>query len=71
MAEVRLWVRGDELAFSVTDDGAGFDPAATRLGSGLQNMGDRLAALDGTLEIRSRPGDGATLLGRIPARPIG
>ena len=70
-AEVRLWVRGDELAFSVTDDGTGFDPAATRLGSGLQNMGDRLAALDGTLEIRSRPGAGTTIVGRIPARAIG
>ncbi len=69
--KVRLWVHGDELAFSVTDDGAGFDPATTRLGSGLQNMSDRLAALDGSLEIRSRPGDGTTLLGRIPVRLAG
>jgi chemotaxis protein histidine kinase CheA len=29
-------------------------------------MGDRLSALDGTLEIRSRPGEGTTLIGRLP-----
>jgi signal transduction histidine kinase len=70
-AKVRLWVRGQELAFSVIDDGAGFDPATTRLGSGLQNMSDRLAALDGSLEIASLPGDGTTVTGRIPARAVG
>ena len=48
------------------DDGRGFDPATTSLGAGLQNMTDRLAALDGTLDIRSRPGGGTTVSGRIP-----
>jgi signal transduction histidine kinase len=51
----------------VTDDGKGFDPASTPLGSGLQNMVDRLAALGGTVEIRSAPGSGSRVLGRIPA----
>ena len=52
--------------FEVTDDGAGFDPAATGYGTGLQGMADRLAALDGTIEVRSAPGSGTTLTGRIP-----
>lgn len=48
------------------DDGRGFDPASTPRGSGLQNMADRLEALGGALEIRSSPGRGTSLQGRIP-----
>jgi signal transduction histidine kinase len=59
--------RGDgDLAFSVSDDGRGFDPAMARRGSGLQNLADRLEALGGTLEVDAAPGAGATIRGRIP-----
>jgi signal transduction histidine kinase len=50
----------------VADDGSGFDPFATPRGSGLQNMADRLEAMGGRLEIRSAPGAGTVVLGRIP-----
>src|SRR5215213_5970175 len=55
-ADVRLWHAGDHLVFEVHDDGKGFDPAQTGYGTGLQGIADRLAALDGTLEVTSRPG---------------
>ena len=64
-AEVRLSANGDELAFEVLDDGDGFDPSAMRRGSGLQGMGDRLDAIGGTLEVRSQPGRGTTVTGRV------
>jgi hypothetical protein len=35
-------------------------------GTGLQGMADRLAALGGTLRIRSQPGHGTILTGRLP-----
>ena len=54
------------LTFGVADDGTGFDPAGTAMGTGLQGITDRLEALGGALEIRSRLGEGATLTGRIP-----
>jgi two-component system sensor histidine kinase UhpB len=54
------------LSFEVTDDGRGFDPAATAHGTGLQGMADRLEALGGSIEVRSRPGQGTTIAGRIP-----
>jgi signal transduction histidine kinase len=54
------------LRFAVTDDGAGFDSTAISYGTGLQGIADRLAALDGTLEVKSRPGAGTTLEGRLP-----
>jgi signal transduction histidine kinase len=58
------------LEFSVTDDGAGFDPGASRYGTGLQGMADRLAALGGGLQVRSEPGHGTTVTGWLPARPL-
>jgi signal transduction histidine kinase len=54
------------LAFEVTDDGEGFDPASTRRGAGLQNMEDRLDALGGGVDINSTPGAGTRLRGHVP-----
>lgn len=63
---VRLQATHDTLSFEVTDDGAGFDPATARTGTGLTNMGDRLDALGGTVMVTSRPGAGASVRGELP-----
>ena len=65
-ATVRLGRDDGRLSFEVSDDGAGFDPAATSYGTGLQGIVDRLAALGGRLEVRSVPGAGTALLGMVP-----
>jgi signal transduction histidine kinase len=65
-ATVGLSCSDGSLSFTVTDDGAGFDPAATQYGTGLQGMADRLAALGGALHVRSQPGHGTTLSGELP-----
>jgi signal transduction histidine kinase len=65
-ATVRLQASEDALTFEVADDGQGFDSDHTPMGSGLQNMADRLAALGGTLDVTSRPGEGTTVTGRLP-----
>jgi signal transduction histidine kinase len=54
------------LTFSVADDGHGYDPTTTGAGSGTQNMTDRPSALGGSLNVRSAPGSGTTVTGRIP-----
>jgi signal transduction histidine kinase len=54
------------LTFSVADDGHGYDSSTTAMGSGIQNMADRLSALGGSLNVRSVPGGGTTVAGRIP-----
>jgi signal transduction histidine kinase len=69
-AEVRLWEEGGDLMFSVADDGRGYDSATTAAGSGTQNMADRLAALGGALDVRSSPGKGTTVTGRIPVENL-
>ena len=70
IATVRLSDGAGTLTFEVADDGCGFDPASTGYGTGLQGMADRLDALGGSLEVRSEPGRGTTILGRVPASPV-
>jgi signal transduction histidine kinase len=65
-ATIRLRQPDGSLTFEVGDDGRGFDPASNGYGTGLQGIEDRLAALGGTLEIRSAPGAGTTVTGRLP-----
>ena len=69
-AEIRLAATGHDLTFEVTDDGAGFDPGTKAYGTGLQGMADRLHAHGGTLTVRSAPGAGTTILGRLPCRVL-
>lgn len=64
--DVRLAEVGGHLEFEIHDDGIGFDPVTTPSGAGLQNMSDRLSALGGSLEIRSAPGIGTSIVGRVP-----
>ncbi|MDP9330181.1 MAG: sensor histidine kinase [Actinomycetota bacterium] len=66
-ASVRLTQINGSLTFEVTDDGDGFDPASIGYGTGLQGMADRLDALGGTLEVRSAPGEGTAVTGRVPS----
>jgi two-component system NarL family sensor kinase len=67
---VTVELSADEgLEFAVRDDGSGFDTARSSDGSGLGNIADRVAALDGELTVRSSPGQGTVVTGRIPARP--
>jgi len=65
-ATIRLAQSDDAVIFSVSDDGAGFDVANARRGTGLTNMRDRVEALGGVLVITSEPGVGTTLAGRVP-----
>jgi signal transduction histidine kinase len=54
---------------SVSDDGHGFDPAVPRSGNGgfgLVGMRERVAELQGELNIRSMPGHGAEIRLTIP-----
>ena len=69
-AQIKLTGTGHHLEFEVTDDGAGFDPAARGYGTGLQGMADRLHAHGGTLNVRSAPGASTTITGRLPCRVL-
>lgn len=67
---ITLTDAGGNLTFEVTDDGCGFDPAASKRGHGLQNMSDRVDALGGEISVSSAPGEGTTVTGRIPVKSM-
>jgi signal transduction histidine kinase len=63
-AEVRITRENGRVTVLVADDGVGgADPVG---GTGLQGLADRIAALDGRLEVESPPGGGTTVRARIP-----
>ncbi len=64
---VELGRRGDDLRVTVTDDGVGFCPSDPLhlAGQGLSGMRDRFAALDGSIDVDSRPGLGTTVSATI------
>jgi signal transduction histidine kinase len=63
-ASVRVTRRDGTVMVEVCDDGVGgADPAR---GSGLRGLLDRVSALDGRLEVDSRPGRGTTVRATIP-----
>ena len=48
----------------VADDGVG--GADPEVGTGLRGLADRLAVIEGRLEIDSEPGRGTTITAKIP-----
>jgi two-component system, NarL family, sensor histidine kinase UhpB len=56
----------DSITITIADNGTGTDPTVHTRGLGLIGMRERLAALDGRLEITSAPGRGFELKARIP-----
>jgi signal transduction histidine kinase len=61
--------RESGVAAVIEDDGAGFDPRAVReSGIGIVGMRERLALLDGRLEIETRKGAGTTVVAEVPLR---
>ncbi len=56
------------LAFTVEDDGSGFEPAATATGAGLSNIRDRIESAGGTVTVDSAPGRGTRVRAELPAR---
>jgi len=65
---VTLCDDANELSFEVSDDGPGFDPSAAPAGAGLQNIRDRVGALDGRVSIVTAPGQGTVVSGAVPIR---
>jgi signal transduction histidine kinase len=63
-ASINLTRANGSVLVEIADDGVGgADPAN---GSGLRGLLDRVSALEGSLELESRPGHGTTVRARIP-----
>jgi PAS domain S-box-containing protein len=71
--EVILERRSDHVLLIVEDDGVGFDAeepgGARRGGFGLLGMQERAALVGASLQVESTPGEGTTILMRMPVAP--
>jgi signal transduction histidine kinase len=65
-ATVRIQREDGRLLLEISDDGVG--GAHPDAGSGLRGLADRVAALDGELDISSPAGEGTRLRVRLPCR---
>jgi signal transduction histidine kinase len=63
-AAVSVYRRGDRLLVEVSDDGVGGADAGR--GSGIAGLRDRVAGVDGTLEVTSPAGGPTTLKAELP-----
>jgi two-component system sensor histidine kinase DegS len=58
------------FALLLSDDGCGFEPAATRQTFGLMGMRQRVSSFGGSLVIESATGTGTTLRVEVPAQGL-
>jgi signal transduction histidine kinase len=77
-AVVTLSFMDTEVALDIYDDGVGFRPEAAATGNhpdnqridgtgyGLRSLRERVAALSGTLDVESAPGEGTVVAVRLP-----
>lgn len=71
-ASLTVRADGESTVLVVADDGVGFDPAAVATGPrgadsfGLRAIAERVAQLDGTLDVDSAPGRGTRLSVTVP-----
>jgi PAS domain S-box-containing protein len=65
--EVGLRTDDEAILIVVADDGRGFDPGSAKAGVGLSGMRERVEALGGKIEVRSRPGEGTRVTARVPS----
>jgi signal transduction histidine kinase len=73
MIRVCLKFMADSVELEVADDGRGFDPAwcpdQYEGHFGLQGLRERVKRLGGVIEILSAPGQGTTIVTRVPIGP--
>ena len=67
---VKVAFRALDVELEVKDDGVGFDPHATAAGGnghfGILGMRERVEQLGGSLTLNGAPGNGMTVIARIP-----
>ena len=64
--EIYLQCRDNNAELSIKDNGVGFDPKQTQRGIGLSNIYERTRFYDGSVDIRTAPGQGCTVTVCIP-----
>jgi signal transduction histidine kinase len=70
-ASVSLKCQGGDLVLTIADEGVGFDVAAAwGAGLGLISVRERVAAIDGVLDVQSAPAAGTRYTIVVPAAAL-
>lgn len=67
--DVTLSENEDTIFLEVADNGKGFDLTARKGTLGLLGIKERAASINGELQIRSKPGEGTSIIVTIPKKP--
>lgn len=68
--ELSLSQNNEAIILVIKDDGVGFDLNAYSAGMGLHNIEKRVEEMKGVSEIISKPGQGTTIMIRVPREDI-
>ncbi|HEY3139899.1 MAG TPA: ATP-binding protein [Acidimicrobiales bacterium] len=68
--DITVDILSGTISLSITDNGIGFDPAATVYGSGVTAMRAIAALLGGGIDIDSAPGAGTTIVARLGSERV-
>ncbi|WP_281637015.1 tetratricopeptide repeat-containing sensor histidine kinase [Flavobacterium marginilacus] len=66
--KVEFRKQNDNLVLKISDDGLGYNVNRTKKGIGLQNIKTRTIECEGTLEIKSKKGEGTSITIIIPIK---
>jgi signal transduction histidine kinase len=64
--QIQIETTSTQVLLTVQDNGRGFDPNTIATGYGLKGMQERVALLQGTLQIRTRPSEGCCIMTTVP-----
>jgi len=64
--QLNICITATQLHLTIRDNGRGFDPQQVSGGYGLQGMQERVAVLQGHLDLESQPGNGCCINVEIP-----
>jgi signal transduction histidine kinase len=64
--DIQFFGYENEIVMTIEDNGQGFDVTSHASGIGLKNMKARAESLNGLIEINSTPGNGTTIMIKIP-----
>jgi PAS domain S-box-containing protein len=66
--EIDIRESDEKIQLCITDDGIGFEPMKLNKSSGLINMKERAASINGHLQVESKPRNGTRICVSIPKR---
>jgi PAS domain S-box-containing protein len=66
--QISIRLLNGQVLLTIRDNGVGFGAGVTKKGAGLKNIQNRIYLIDGTLDVKSHPGEGCTIQLQFPIK---